>query len=177
MSKIMTWYVWMVTYLCRNVTLVCGASYHLLGSWIYFKIQRSGLTSSQILHQQYAILANCNIWQVMFPAIMSWPMTLSPPILCLVSVLSRWWHSRGLLFETMHGAILVIVLKEQNGSFVWKVHQKNAPLVSKCTSEKCRLTICRLAWWCKLEHRQDTSPLLLPTRVNGCWVPLAQIWV
>ncbi len=33
-SKIMTWHVWKVTYLCRNVTIVCGASYHLLGSWI-----------------------------------------------------------------------------------------------------------------------------------------------
>ncbi len=34
MSKIMLWYVWMVTYLCRNVTIVHGASYHLLGSQI-----------------------------------------------------------------------------------------------------------------------------------------------
>ncbi len=34
MSKIMMWHVWKVTYLCRNVTIVCGASYHWLGSWI-----------------------------------------------------------------------------------------------------------------------------------------------
>ncbi len=33
-SKIMTWYIWKVTYRCRNVTIVCGASYHLLGSQI-----------------------------------------------------------------------------------------------------------------------------------------------
>ncbi len=33
-SMIMTWYVWMVTYLRRNVTIVRGESYHLLGSWI-----------------------------------------------------------------------------------------------------------------------------------------------
>ncbi len=33
-SKTMTWHVWMVTYLRRNVTMVCGASYHLLGSRI-----------------------------------------------------------------------------------------------------------------------------------------------
>ncbi len=34
MSKIMTWHIWEVTYLCRNVTIVCGTSYHLLGSRI-----------------------------------------------------------------------------------------------------------------------------------------------
>ncbi len=34
MSKIMMWYVWMVAYLRRSVTIVCGASYHLLGSQI-----------------------------------------------------------------------------------------------------------------------------------------------
>ncbi len=34
MSKNMTRHAWEVTYLCRNVTIVCGASYHLLGSWI-----------------------------------------------------------------------------------------------------------------------------------------------
>ncbi len=39
MSKIMTWYVWMVTYLRRNVTVVCGASYHLLGSWISWDLK------------------------------------------------------------------------------------------------------------------------------------------
>ncbi len=33
-SKMMTWYIWMVTYLRRNVTIVRGTSYHLLGSWI-----------------------------------------------------------------------------------------------------------------------------------------------
>ncbi len=33
-SKIKTWHIWKVTYLRRNVTIVCGASYHLLGSWI-----------------------------------------------------------------------------------------------------------------------------------------------
>ncbi len=33
-SKIMMWHVWKVTYLCRHVTIVCGASYHLLGSLI-----------------------------------------------------------------------------------------------------------------------------------------------
>jgi hypothetical protein len=36
------------------------------------------LTSSRILHQQLAILANRNIQQAMFPAIMPWPMTLAP---------------------------------------------------------------------------------------------------
>ncbi len=39
MSKIMTWYVWMVTYLCRNVTIVRGASYHLLGSRISWDLK------------------------------------------------------------------------------------------------------------------------------------------
>ncbi len=34
MSKIKMWYIWMVTNLRRNVTIVHGASYHLLGSWI-----------------------------------------------------------------------------------------------------------------------------------------------
>ena len=33
-SKVKTWHVWKVTYLRRNVTIVCGTSYHLLGSWI-----------------------------------------------------------------------------------------------------------------------------------------------
>ncbi len=61
MSKTMTQYVWMVTYLRKNVTIVCGASYHLLWSWIFVKIRRSGSTSSQILHQEWAILANRNI--------------------------------------------------------------------------------------------------------------------
>ncbi len=40
------WYIWVVTYLRRNVTMVHGASYHLLGSCICFEIQRSGLISS-----------------------------------------------------------------------------------------------------------------------------------
>ncbi len=31
----MTWYVWMVTYLCGDVTMVRGASYHLLGSHLF----------------------------------------------------------------------------------------------------------------------------------------------
>ncbi len=39
MSKIMTWYIWMVTYLPRNVTIVRGASYHLLGSWISWDLK------------------------------------------------------------------------------------------------------------------------------------------
>jgi hypothetical protein len=34
MSKNMMLYIWMVTYLCMNVTILDGASYHLLGSWI-----------------------------------------------------------------------------------------------------------------------------------------------
>ncbi len=34
MSKITMWYIWMVTYLRRNVTIVRGTSYHLLGSQI-----------------------------------------------------------------------------------------------------------------------------------------------
>ncbi len=34
MSKNMMWYVWMLTYLHRNVIIVRGASYHLLGSRI-----------------------------------------------------------------------------------------------------------------------------------------------
>ncbi len=33
-SKILMWHVWKVTYLRRNVVIVCGASYHLLGSRI-----------------------------------------------------------------------------------------------------------------------------------------------
>jgi hypothetical protein len=33
-SKIMMWHVWKVTYLRMNVTIVCGMSYHLLGSQI-----------------------------------------------------------------------------------------------------------------------------------------------
>ncbi len=61
MSKIMMRYIWMVTYLRRNVTIVWGASYHLLGSRISLEIWRSGLTSSRILHQRLAILANHNI--------------------------------------------------------------------------------------------------------------------
>ncbi len=34
MFKIMMWHIWEVTYLRGNVTIVCGASYHLLGFWI-----------------------------------------------------------------------------------------------------------------------------------------------
>jgi hypothetical protein len=68
----------MVLYLCRNVTIVCGASYQLLGSQISFEIRRSGSTLSQILHQQLEILVNRNIQQAMIPAIMPWPMTLAP---------------------------------------------------------------------------------------------------
>ncbi len=34
MSQIVTRYIWMVTYLHRNVTIVRGVSYHLLGSRI-----------------------------------------------------------------------------------------------------------------------------------------------
>ncbi len=41
--------------------LLCGVSYHLHGSQIHFEIQQSGSTSSQILHQQLAILANSDI--------------------------------------------------------------------------------------------------------------------
>jgi hypothetical protein len=40
-----------VTYPCRNVTVVCGASQHILGSCIYFEIWRSRMTVSQILYQ------------------------------------------------------------------------------------------------------------------------------
>ncbi len=52
MSKIMTWYVWMVTYLCRNVNIVCGPSYHLLRSQISqdseirFQLQVKSYTSN-----------------------------------------------------------------------------------------------------------------------------------
>jgi hypothetical protein len=35
------------------------------------------LTSSQILQQRLAILANCGIYLAMFSAIMPWPMTLA----------------------------------------------------------------------------------------------------
>ncbi len=38
-SKIMTWHIWKVTYLRRNVTIVCGASYHLLGSQISWDLK------------------------------------------------------------------------------------------------------------------------------------------
>ncbi len=38
-SKIMMWYVWMVTYPRRNVTIVRGASYHLLGSQISWDLK------------------------------------------------------------------------------------------------------------------------------------------
>ncbi len=34
MSKIMMWYIWMVTHLRKNVTIVRGTSYHLLWSQI-----------------------------------------------------------------------------------------------------------------------------------------------
>jgi hypothetical protein len=61
------------------------------------------------------------------------------------------------------------------GSFVLKHASKIAPLVSECISEKRCLTICQLAWWYKLEHRQDTSRLLLPTVANGYQLPLAWI--
>ncbi len=39
MYKIMTWYFWMVTYLHKNVTIVHGASYHLLGSQIFWDLK------------------------------------------------------------------------------------------------------------------------------------------
>ncbi len=55
--------------------MVCGASYHLLGSRISLEIQRSGSTPSQILHQQLAFLANCKIKQAIFSTIMPWSMT------------------------------------------------------------------------------------------------------
>ncbi len=35
----MTWHIWMVTYLRRNVTIVCGATYHLLGSRISWDLK------------------------------------------------------------------------------------------------------------------------------------------
>ncbi len=41
-----------VTYPCRNATIVCGASQHMLGSCICFEIPRSCTTVSQILHQR-----------------------------------------------------------------------------------------------------------------------------
>ncbi len=39
MSKIMMCHVWEVTYLHGNVTIVCGASYHLLGSQISWDLK------------------------------------------------------------------------------------------------------------------------------------------
>ena len=38
-SKIMTWYIWKVTYQHRKVTIVRGISYHLLGSWISWDLK------------------------------------------------------------------------------------------------------------------------------------------
>ncbi len=56
MSKIMTWYVWMVTYLRRNVTIVHGVSYHLLGSQISrdLKIQFWLQVKSYISNRQFS---------------------------------------------------------------------------------------------------------------------------
>ncbi len=38
-SKIKMWHIWKVTYLRRNVTIVCGVSYHLLGSQISWELK------------------------------------------------------------------------------------------------------------------------------------------
>ncbi len=58
MSKIMTWHIWEVTYLCRNVTIVCGASCHLLGSRISWdlKIQFQLWVESYISDWQFSKL-------------------------------------------------------------------------------------------------------------------------
>ncbi len=97
LSKIKTWHIWKVTYLHRNVTIVCGATYHLLGSrisqdskirfWLQVKSYISDWRFSESRHLAFDFksnltlvignLANCNIWQDMFPATMPWPMTSS----------------------------------------------------------------------------------------------------
>jgi hypothetical protein len=63
----------MVTYLHRNVTIVCGASYHLLESQISqdLKIRFRFQIKSYISNWQFSILRH-------LVAIMSWPMTLAP---------------------------------------------------------------------------------------------------
>ncbi len=73
-SKIMMWHVWMVTYPCRNVTIVCGhlTTYLDLES---LQIQRSGFDFKSNLTSVIGDLANCNIQQDMLPATMPWPMT------------------------------------------------------------------------------------------------------
>jgi hypothetical protein len=42
------------------------------------EIQRSGFDFKSNLTSAIGSLANRNIWQAMFPAIMPWPMTLAP---------------------------------------------------------------------------------------------------
>ncbi len=57
MSKIMTWHVYMVTILRRNVSVVCGASYHLLGyrisqdSKIQFRLQVESYISNWLFSE------------------------------------------------------------------------------------------------------------------------------
>ncbi len=77
MSKIMTWYIWLVTYLCKYVTIVCGTSYHLLGSqiaWdskIRFWLQvKSNISDWQLNELQH--LASHSLWQKMMPQHHGW---------------------------------------------------------------------------------------------------------
>ncbi len=73
MSKIMTWHIWEVTHLRRNVTIVCGISYHLLGfqiSWdskIRFQLQVKSYISdwwfSKSQHLASYVSCRHGLWQ------------------------------------------------------------------------------------------------------------------
>ncbi len=73
-SKIMTWHVWKMTNLHRNVTIVCGAFYHLLGSWISwdskirFRLQIKSYISNWWFSESQLLARYVS-------ATMPWPMT------------------------------------------------------------------------------------------------------
>ncbi len=76
-SKIKTWHIWKVTYLCRNVTIVCGGSYHLLGSWISWDLKIRFCLQVEFYISDWRLSESQHIaWYV--PATMPWPMTPPP---------------------------------------------------------------------------------------------------
>jgi hypothetical protein len=58
--------------------IVFGASEHILGYHICFQDLKIWFDCKSNLTSAISKLANCDIWQAMFPTIMPWPMTLAP---------------------------------------------------------------------------------------------------
>ncbi len=79
MSKIMTWHVYMVTVLHRNVPVVCGASYHLLGyrilqdSKIQFRLQVESYISDWLFSESRLLASYVSRHKAMAYDDMQWP--------------------------------------------------------------------------------------------------------